>query len=128
MGCSCLRCHSQPEQAPAALVPPVWSPVRSFQRQEGKLISAISIRAPLSQTLGKNQQFALKLSALLLAGLGGVRALLLLVHRRFFQGLLEALRRQARAFAEDSHNLGRRYRPNAWAGGTICPRISTACP
>ncbi|MFH1034742.1 MAG: DUF3365 domain-containing protein, partial [Pseudomonadota bacterium] len=45
MEASCLRCHSQPEVAPRQMVEK-YGPLRSFNRQEGELVSAVSIRVP----------------------------------------------------------------------------------
>ncbi|MBI5521218.1 MAG: DUF3365 domain-containing protein [Desulfarculus sp.] len=113
---SCLRCHSQPELAPRGMVEQ-YGPLRSFQRQEGELVSAVSIRVPLAQALAGNRDFALKLSAFLLVGLGGMIAVLLLLHRAWFQRPLEAMRQHARAIADDPQNLGRqipRLRLREW--------------
>ncbi|MBI4797765.1 MAG: DUF3365 domain-containing protein [Desulfarculus sp.] len=107
---SCLRCHSQPELAPRGMVEQ-YGPLRSFQRQEGELVSAVSIRVPLATALAGNRDFALKLSGLLLVGLAGIIATLLLLHRLWFQRPLEAMRQHARAIADDPHNLGRQIPP-----------------
>lgn len=45
---SCLRCHSVPEAAPTGLVD-IYGPERSFHRNLGETVSAVSLRIPLSE-------------------------------------------------------------------------------
>lgn len=44
---TCLRCHSTPDKAPGGLVS-FYGPTRSFHRSVGDVVSAVSIRVPLS--------------------------------------------------------------------------------
>ena len=44
---SCLRCHSTPENAPGGMLA-LYGSDRSFNRKAGEVISAVSIRIPLS--------------------------------------------------------------------------------
>ena len=66
---SCLRCHSVPEAAPKDLVKH-YGAERSFNRHEGELVSAISIRIPLSHAYAAANALSLKLSILMAAILG----------------------------------------------------------
>lgn len=58
---TCLRCHSSPEEAPADLVSQ-YGPERSFQRNLGEVISAISIRIPLDEAYKNINRFIFILS------------------------------------------------------------------
>ncbi len=61
---SCLRCHSTPDRAPADLVRH-YGPERSFNRNVGDIVSAISIRVPFSAAYARTQRFVYQLSGLL---------------------------------------------------------------
>lgn len=63
---NCLRCHSSPGEAPGELVRR-YGPERSFKRNVGEVISAVSIRVPLSEAYADANRFSLILSAMLLA-------------------------------------------------------------
>ncbi|MCP3941260.1 MAG: DUF3365 domain-containing protein [Desulfobacteraceae bacterium] len=60
---SCLRCHSTPDVAPADLVAQYGSD-RSFQRNVGEIVSAVSIRIPLAEAYANVNRMILKLSIL----------------------------------------------------------------
>jgi hypothetical protein len=62
---SCLRCHSEPQNAPAGLVD-LYGAERSFGREKGEVISAISIRIPLEGTYQEIQKLAWYISGLLI--------------------------------------------------------------
>lgn len=62
---TCLRCHSVPTKAPGGLVEK-YGDKRSFNRKEGEIISAISIRIPLAAAYENADKFALRLSGLIL--------------------------------------------------------------
>jgi len=64
---SCLRCHSTPDEAPQGMVD-VYGPERSFDREVGDVVSAVSIRIPLADAYGDADRFAARLS-LVLVGL-----------------------------------------------------------
>ena len=66
---SCLRCHSTPEKAPGDLVR-YYGPERSFNRKIGEVVSANSIRVPLSTAYVIANRFSLRLSIILLTVLG----------------------------------------------------------
>ncbi|GLI39774.1 DUF3365 domain-containing protein [Geobacter hydrogenophilus] len=102
---SCLLCHSSPEKAPGGLVR-TYGPKRSFSRHENELVSAISIRIPLSEAYAEANSFSLKLSALLLA----VIALFFAIKSWFFSrvvlGPLASVTESARRIAHDRRYLG----------------------
>lgn len=62
---SCLRCHGVPEKAPAAMVAQ-YGAVRGFGWRMGAVVSAVSIRIPLSAAYAETRQISLKLSGLVL--------------------------------------------------------------
>jgi nitrogen-specific signal transduction histidine kinase len=101
----CLRCHDTPEQAPAGLVH-LYGPKRSFGRVAGDLISAVSIRIPLTEAYAEADTFTLKLSA----GLLGILLILFgsttWIQRHLVVGPLRAITRTAREIATDPRKLG----------------------
>ena len=62
---TCLRCHNTPDEAPRGLIDH-YGPERSFNREVGDVVSAISIRAPLAVAYAEANRFSLRLSGLLL--------------------------------------------------------------
>ncbi len=62
---SCLRCHSDPEIAPKDLIN-IYGRERSFQRKEGEILSAISIRIPLATAYSNANKMSWYLSITLL--------------------------------------------------------------
>jgi signal transduction histidine kinase/PAS domain-containing protein len=103
---SCLRCHSTPDKAPGDMVHH-YGPQRSFNRFDGELVSAISIRVPLNEAYQAANQFSLKLSLALIAVLFGMY----LLQKRMLQALVNAplarLQAQTDAIANDPEQLGR---------------------
>jgi PAS domain S-box-containing protein len=61
---SCLRCHGVPDQAPGELVSR-YGPNRSFGREVGDAVSAISIRVPVAEAYAGANEFSVRLSVLL---------------------------------------------------------------
>lgn len=58
---SCLRCHSRPESAPTGMVDR-YGDQRSFNRMEGEVVSAISIKIPLSEAFTNADRLSVYLS------------------------------------------------------------------
>ncbi|EEG78829.1 diguanylate cyclase [Dethiobacter alkaliphilus] len=58
----CIQCHGTAEQAPAGLVD-YYGPERSFGREPGELVSALSIRIPLEEAYAGANRTSLILSA-----------------------------------------------------------------
>lgn len=61
METSCLKCHDTPEIAPEELITS-YGAQRSFHRQPGEVISAVSIRVPLAVALGRANILSLELA------------------------------------------------------------------
>uniref|UniRef100_C6DY92 Putative sensor with HAMP domain n=1 Tax=Geobacter sp. (strain M21) TaxID=443144 RepID=C6DY92_GEOSM len=102
---SCLRCHSTPAAAPADMVAS-YGPERSFSREDGELVSAISIRIPLQEAYANANKLSLKLSLLLLAILGVSSAAEFLAMHRMLLNPLTDLRDRTDAILRDESKLG----------------------
>ena len=109
---TCLTCHSKPEMAPEGLVQK-YGTTRSFGRDVGEVISAISIRIPLDQAYSRANIFSMKLSAMFVVVLGVLYAILIVTHRKLIHKPLAALHRQAQEITEDAGTLGTRTSPPA---------------
>ncbi|MFO7801724.1 MAG: DUF3365 domain-containing protein [Desulfovermiculus sp.] len=107
---TCLPCHSKPEMAPEGLVQE-YGTTRSFGRNVGEVISAISIRIPLDQAYSRANSFSMQLSVMLLVLLGVLYAILILTHKRLIHSPLAALGRQVKGIAEDAGLLGAKVSP-----------------
>ncbi len=103
---SCLRCHSTPDRAPGDMVR-LYGSERSFHRNIGDVVQAISMRIPLAAAYGNANRFSLHLSAALLAILLGVFVLFAALGRRFFLNPLAEIRDQATRIATDPEHLGK---------------------
>lgn len=108
----CLRCHSDVRSAPAGLLDR-YGTERSFNRSVGEVVSAISIRIPLSEAYAQSNRAVLRLSAVLLAMLGGLLAAQVLLGRRLVFGPLERLQRKIAEVASDDARLGDQVDPPA---------------
>ena len=102
---SCLRCHSKPESAPADLIKQ-YGPERSFGRKSGEVVSAISIRVPLSSAYMSANSFSVKLSMLLLLVLFGLYIINWLSTRRLVLRPLRLLQEKILAIMSNPHRLG----------------------
>ncbi|HWS15093.1 MAG TPA: DUF3365 domain-containing protein, partial [Candidatus Methylomirabilis sp.] len=101
----CLRCHSTPAEAPGDLVRR-YGPVRSFHRNVGDPVSAISIRVPLAAAYAQVNRETARLSALLLAILAALFGALAVANRNLFVSPVTALCGKARQIAADEAHLG----------------------
>ncbi len=102
---SCLRCHSEPEQAPEGLVE-AYGTERSFHRQLEEVVSAISIRIPLEQAYKSANRLSLQLAGLLgfiLLCLFGVTTYL---SNSWIFLPLDRIRHKAEAISTDPEQLG----------------------
>jgi hypothetical protein len=102
---SCLRCHSSPQKAPQDMVD-AYGPSRSFGRDQGEVVSAISIRIPLEQAFGQVSRITWIMSG----GLAAILVLLYIVvyvlnHRLLFVPL-RTMAAKARLIAERKEHLG----------------------
>lgn len=102
---TCLRCHSTPQQAPGGLVGR-YGPHRSFGRKEGEVISAVSIRVPLSEAYAEANHLSLRLSGYLLALLLSLFGILYWRSNRLIFRPLSAIREKARLISSHEEHLG----------------------
>lgn len=107
MAQSCLRCHSTPEVAPSGLVER-YGPVRSFHRDEGEVISAISVRIPLGEAYAGVNRVSLTLSALFASALVIAVGALAVFGKRWIFDPLHRIRTKAIKLSTQPEHLGER--------------------
>ena len=98
---TCLRCHGTPQEAPGELVGR-YGPHRSFGRKEGEVISAVSIRVPLSEAYKE----ANRLSAYFVALLISLFGVLYWRSNRLIFRPLSAIREKALLISSHEERLG----------------------
>jgi hypothetical protein len=101
----CLQCHSTPDNAPGDLVEQ-YGPERSFGRQVGEVVSAISIRIPLATAYAHADRLSLTLSGLFLLFLIGLFTTQFLLSRQWLFKPLESLRSKALEISTNSDRVG----------------------
>ncbi len=106
----CLTCHSDPARAPAGLVD-IYGPERSFHRQLGEVVSAVSIRIPLAVPFQAANRMATELSVFLLAVLVGVFALQHSISNKLLLSPLALIGRKARQLSREPDSLGEQIPP-----------------
>jgi|GEM_PF-5423232 len=104
---TCMMCHSTPEEAPQGLVA-LYGRERSFHRQVGETISAVSIRIPLSQAYADVLPFSWRLSLILSLAAGLLLAIKHLLYDRLVLKPVQVIRDQAHRIATDEQCLGER--------------------
>ena len=101
----CLRCHSTPDRAPGWMVT-TYGATRSFNRTDGELVSAISIRIPLLEAYQNANRFSAQLSLLLL----GILLVTYYLQNRLITHLviapLDRFRSQAETIAQNTEQVG----------------------
>ena len=102
---SCLRCHSTPQAAPVGLLDK-YGPDRSFNRYEGEVVSATSIRIPLDEAYAHAYRFILKLSLAIIAALALVGFVIILLTRCLFGRPLQTIKEKTALIAQDEEHLG----------------------
>ncbi len=102
---ACLRCHSTPERAPAELVE-TYGDKRSFGREVGEAVSAISIRIPLAAAYAHANQISIELSGILLLLLSGLFLFQYWFYQRFLFSPLSRLGTLASKISSDHAYLG----------------------
>lgn len=102
---SCLRCHSTPEHAPSRLVE-LYGTERSFNRRNGEIVSAFSIRIPLSSAYAPAKRFTLYLLLTVCAILSILFLGLFWSYRRFVQAPLDLIREKALEISRGTEVLG----------------------
>ncbi|MBU0480019.1 MAG: DUF3365 domain-containing protein [Proteobacteria bacterium] len=102
---SCLRCHSTPDKAPKHLVG-LYGPERSFNRRANEVVSAISIRVPLSDAYAKADRFSRYLSKIFISTLLLLFAVQYVVYRFVILGPITRLKNKALEISENDGLLG----------------------
>jgi signal transduction histidine kinase len=102
---ACLRCHSTPDRAPGGLLK-VYGRERSFGREVGNVVSAISIRIPLASAYAAADRFILRLSGWLLVVLGCLFGAQVGLTRRLVLGPLGRIRDKVLQISASEDRLG----------------------
>ncbi|OGQ94537.1 MAG: hypothetical protein A2521_05035 [Deltaproteobacteria bacterium RIFOXYD12_FULL_57_12] len=102
---NCLRCHDTPDQAPQGLVN-VYGPVRSFNRNVKDVVSAVSIRIPLSAAYEQAKRISLTLSGFLIGLLAFVSLLIFWLNHCLVASPLARLKNKALQIANGSQQIG----------------------
>lgn len=102
---ACLRCHSIPSKAPKGLLEKYGSE-RSFNRNVNDVVSAISIRVPLSESYKRAEQFSKHLSTILVIVIVVMMAVQYVIHKFFVITPLNIIRDKALRISEDEKYLG----------------------
>lgn len=102
---SCLLCHSTPDRAPKGLVD-IYGPALSFGRKPGEVISAVSIRIPMTEAYAEADRFTWWLSGLLIFVLFSIHLAQFFLNRSLIMKPLQIIRAKARLIAKDETHLG----------------------
>jgi diguanylate cyclase (GGDEF)-like protein/PAS domain S-box-containing protein len=102
---ACLRCHGTPDEAPRGLIDHYGSE-RSFGREVGDVVSAISIRVPLSAAYAGANRVSLQLSASLLLLLVCFFGFQWLLNKRLLFTPLSRIRDKALQILTGGEHLG----------------------
>ncbi len=102
---ACLRCHSTPDKAPEGLVR-FYGPNRSFDRSAGDVVSAVSIRVPLSVAYAEANRFSLRLSGMLLGLLLALFGVQYWFSKRFMFAPLSMVQEKALQISSSDEHLG----------------------
>lgn len=102
---SCLACHGEPARAPAGLTAR-YGVERSFNRQVGETVSAISIRIPLAAAYAEAARYTRQLSGMLVLILAVLWGGLTWFQRRYILLPIATVRDQALKVAADRGHLG----------------------
>ncbi len=105
MEVSCLRCHSEPEEAPKEMVD-IYGPERSFHRSEDEVVQAISIRIPLAETYKGTHSFANNLSFILLGILACLSIVIFFFSRQFIFKPIDRVREMSQKILSGGKPLG----------------------
>ena len=105
MESSCLKCHSNPKEAPKGLTD-YYGSERSFNRKAGYAVSAVSLRVPLSEAYAAANIFSLKISAILLIVLACLFTIQYRFYRRYLLKPLDIMRKKANEIAMHEEHLG----------------------
>lgn len=107
---SCLRCHSTPDKAPMEMVSH-YGPEKSFNRADGEVISAISIRIPLEEAYGDADRLSMILSGIILFIILIYAAGTVEINRRLIFSPLEKLQSRALNILNNRDKLSETVEP-----------------
>ncbi len=107
---SCLRCHSTPENAPQEMVNHYGSE-KSFNRTDGEVISAISIRIPLEEAYGDANRLSMMLSGIIVFIVLIYAAGTVEINRRLIFSPLKKLQRRATNILNNREKLSEIVEP-----------------
>jgi two-component sensor histidine kinase/HAMP domain-containing protein len=110
MGKNCLRCHSTPENAPADMVA-YYGPDKSFSRSENEVISAISIRIPLTEAYEEANRLSFLLSGIILIILFIYGTVTTTLNKRFIFSPLEKLQNRVILISRNREKLHNTIEP-----------------
>lgn len=102
---SCLRCHSTPQKAPQGMVD-IYGSDRSFGRDAGEVVSAISIRIPLKEAFAQVHRVTWTMTAVLVTILLILYTGLSILNHRLLFVPLRSMAAKARQIAEKKQHLG----------------------
>ncbi|MCI5125863.1 MAG: DUF3365 domain-containing protein, partial [Candidatus Electrothrix sp. AR5] len=105
MEATCLRCHSDPVKAPKDLVA-AYDAERSFNRKVNEVVSAISIRVPISAAYAKADQFSQQLSTVFIIVLMTLFAVQYIIYRFIVIKPIINLKNTAQNISKDDTLLG----------------------
>ncbi len=108
---ACLRCHSTPQAAPSEMVN-IFGAERSFNRHEGEVVSAISIRIPLDQAFAGADRFTKNLALGIAGVLLAVGLLIWILNQLLFAKPLERMRKQTTRITLEEGHLGEQLEPD----------------
>ena len=114
---ACLRCHSVPEAAPQGMIRR-YGPGRSFDREVGEVVSAISIRVPLGAAYARARSLTWKLVAGMVTGLFLLVVTIFSSNRMLFSNPLNAIREKTALIARHEERLGEQISssfPGEWS-------------
>jgi len=102
---ACISCRSTPANGPADLVPQ-YGAEPSFNRSVGDIVSAVSIRVPLSTAYAGTKRISLLISGVLLFALALLYAVQFFINRRLLFGPLNHIRDNVEHISTDERSLG----------------------
>jgi PAS domain S-box-containing protein len=107
---SCLRCHTTPGKAPQGLVD-VYGAQRSFNRSNKDVVSAISIRVPLSAAYARADLFSRHLATLFVIVLIMIFAVQHFIHKFLILEPIIRMKNKAMDISENEELLGEEISP-----------------
>jgi diguanylate cyclase (GGDEF)-like protein len=106
----CMQCHSSPGLAPAEMVS-WYGGTRSFHRDVGEVVSAVSIRVPIAVTTAWAKAYLFPLAGVIAALLLGAFMLMIALSQRLIFQPLNTIREKALEIASNKSALGQQILP-----------------